>query len=986
MALFSGDASCTPRPSSPQAEGPAGRASPVAEIRGQTPLFLPDPDSSTRASSPEAEAPPAADFISHEDEDANDTDDPLPIPSDVARYFDLDAQDADSEDDEPETPADKAFIDDAPLGDGPSRPRRAPVFRFDDNDAEQMVAEIVERSRKSRGLGASAAGTALGADMEGALNRLQNLPSLDDPELYSVKVLPGTEFSFLIWLYGLVPNEAEHPDLVSAFHRPDAPGVVYVETHKQKTLYCAVHNQLGVRVLDIVPVAERAKLLDLPDPGPRLGWGRIVAKGRYEGDLVLITRVDYGLVVPRIKPVEDEQEDATRVFRQAMPAASRKARPAPKLFYTSQEALNSPTIMGRVTLGNQINKEVLYGSGCFLDGLLLVQLSASELDQGNVRPTEAELDFFRQVHIPEVDFRDNRFPTLALAEGDRFVTKSLGVERTSGYILAIRQVGSQRMAACRQRFNGTQPLAKQHVEHYLPVRSLDHHILRIPRELELLNRVIVVDGDSEVGQLGRVIDIVLDGMVTFEPIESPPAKSNDKSGVLSTGPNGPVSCPMAHLSICFQCGDWVEVRRGPHAQRKGFIIGLRTGGVAEVYDPNRSKFNALTLETISYDHGDLIRDPKQTPDINVVTSQKVDPYFVMPTHSLKFAYRVEKTLADWGAMMPEAGKHVTKTLTNDPILMKVVASNMAQKDKTMRDFITKHVYTGKGFEGRKVTVRGGKKVFKGNSYKGRHGSVVGGFLAAQKAPNKNSRDWESPEMQLEGTQTIVQVAIEHLEDRHTRMPLVQTAYVEWEGPLRDRTPSLEPSSSPIWTGPDVPRNPAEQRALDAASAESNGQWLSQIEVVEKRVDIVVDTSIITPYWMANWSQATTNAHGESGYVIIPPNFKYDKKKATAKMGFPSRNVGVPVNNLRPQRTMFEQHIHAGRESIAAVEVRVIIIGPDVNGDKTHLGEYAQTMPSEHADVHKINLTDVNPMANDCGDEGGVCIDVSGDQQQPRLFL
>jgi hypothetical protein len=62
--------------------------------------------SSTRASSPEAEAPPTADFISHEDKDGED-DNPLPIPSDIARYFDLDAQDADSEEDEPETPADK---------------------------------------------------------------------------------------------------------------------------------------------------------------------------------------------------------------------------------------------------------------------------------------------------------------------------------------------------------------------------------------------------------------------------------------------------------------------------------------------------------------------------------------------------------------------------------------------------------------------------------------------------------------------------------------------------------------------------------------------------------------------------------------------------------------------------------------------------------------------------------------------------------------
>jgi hypothetical protein len=56
--------------------------------------------------------------------------------------------------------------------------------------------------------------------------------------------------------------------------------------------------------------------------------------------------------------------------------------------------------------------------------------------------------------------------------------------------------------------------------------------------------------------------------------------------------------------------------------------------------------------------------------------------------------------------------------------------------------------------------------------------------------------------------------------------------------------------------------------------------------------------------------------------------------------------------------MYDLHIHEGRESIAAVEVRVIIIGPDVNGDKTHLGEYAQTMPSKHADPNRVNLTDV----------------------------
>jgi hypothetical protein len=237
-----------------------------------------------------------------------------------------------------------------------------------------MAAEIVEHSCKSRGLAASAAGTHFRAQIEGALNRLQILPSLDDPELYSVKVLPGTEFSFLLWLYGLIPNEAEHPDLVSAFHCPDIPGVVYVETKKPKMLYWAVCNQRGVCILAIVPVRERPMLLNLPDPGPHLGWGRIVDKGRYGGDLVLITWVDYGLVVPRIKPVEDKQEDAMRAICQVKPGGSRKVRPAPKLFYTSEQVFNSPTIMGRVMAGNLINKEVLYGNWCFLDGGLSTQM------------------------------------------------------------------------------------------------------------------------------------------------------------------------------------------------------------------------------------------------------------------------------------------------------------------------------------------------------------------------------------------------------------------------------------------------------------------------------------------------------------------------------------------------------------------------------------------------------------------------------------
>jgi hypothetical protein len=66
--------------------------------------------SSTHASAPEAEAPPATDFIRWEEDD-EEHDDHRIIPSDFAKFFDLDAQDADSEEDEPEMPADKGMPD-----------------------------------------------------------------------------------------------------------------------------------------------------------------------------------------------------------------------------------------------------------------------------------------------------------------------------------------------------------------------------------------------------------------------------------------------------------------------------------------------------------------------------------------------------------------------------------------------------------------------------------------------------------------------------------------------------------------------------------------------------------------------------------------------------------------------------------------------------------------------------------------------------------
>ncbi|KAK7014653.1 hypothetical protein R3P38DRAFT_2366061, partial [Favolaschia claudopus] len=132
--------------------------------------------------------------------------------------------------------------------------------------------------------------------------------------------------------------------------------------------------------------------------------------------------------------------------------------------------------------------------------------------------------------------------------------------------------------------------------------------------------------------------------------------------------------------------------------------------------------------------------------------------------------------------------------------------------------------------------------------------------------------------------------------------------------------------------------------VSPTAAEQFGTWLCQPALAGKRLDVQVDVSVVPAHWAQKWPKKLASSHGETGYVVMKQSFDPKRKKALAKIGVMASNLHCPVENLKPMRTLFVPHIHAGRESISERAVRVVVIGPDVAGNNQHLGQYARVMP------------------------------------------
>ncbi|KAJ6459816.1 hypothetical protein C8R47DRAFT_1226508 [Mycena vitilis] len=394
-----------------------------AVSRDKTPLFLPSP-SPSRAHSPlrppiwptSPEAHPEADFFEDEDLREEDSD---PVPLDVGVFFDLSALDADSDEEEDEeTLADPAFINDYDDDEPPrvGSPNDGDDLSDDsDADAHAMASDVVRRHRElhNHRRRRDFEHADVEADCPTALRQAAVVPCIDDPELYSVVVPRGRELGVVSWVLEIIPRQATTKylgDLVSTFDRSGESGCVYIETKQRHSLEKVIRNQVGVYVECLIPIDERAALLNVYNPAHHIGWARLKSStshlSEYDGDLALIYRDRRALVVPRLpknNPVASEQ-----LLRAKSHTAKQEAKSSPRLFGTSHNVRGR--VVDRRGLAVENNQTHHHKGGPTVPPFHCPS------------PSQAEIDLFRPVIVREVGLPDHTFPALAISEEDRVIT------------------------------------------------------------------------------------------------------------------------------------------------------------------------------------------------------------------------------------------------------------------------------------------------------------------------------------------------------------------------------------------------------------------------------------------------------------------------------------------------------------------------------------------------------------------------------------
>ncbi|KAJ7018162.1 hypothetical protein C8F04DRAFT_1329361 [Mycena alexandri] len=915
----------------------------------------------------EATPPPGHDFPVQEDTDQEDDDEEaeervaprVRIPARLARFLDLEAQDADGdEEEEEEIVNDRGFIDDSPHNDQAGPSTLPPPLPSNFDDAEIRFAHPLKKTI-------------------GDVN-LDLLPTIDDPELYRVLVGRGREYGFLTWLLKLA-EDGYNTHVRTAFTRPDTPGTVFVEVTSGKSLDWALKNQ-RIRCGQLVPLNERRALLKMPPvEDTDNGWCRIAKPRnqknpdfkRYAGDLAIHSGSDV-TVVPRLKRCQDN--------------AARLDRPPQRLFQAERvkDAVSSVKYSenGRWC---KYHGQIFGTTGglLFLSDVTVVKCTAPATDE--------EIEFFRPSH-QLVKFPDAAAKrSLAIAAGDlvvvpdgaraKYIRGRKEIEKDAGGVWEDGTVGVV-VRCCRVEgarfalvqvdypYNGTagvdetgvlerpgphpakrQALDCKHLDNmfasatpnpppaarpppfWISTDFLCHHLLRIPRMLAHNDRVHVVKHHSSedvLGVVGRVLSIDTDRedkrmlTVTLQPLAPPvldgPAEDNE--------PNSRRACQATgvyhRVVLRRRCRNFqfYDNARSPYgsSQASGKIVHLKE--TKEKTDENVSESGGGGGGQRAWNNG---YGPHQPPQI---------------------CQCGQGTAADYAAGLSGSGLKETSTYW----------------DRKMRTYFSKLFHSGKEFSGRDVTVvskhdlkgRQGRVMgwsFPARPYKN-HKNYVTSYKLAQElllAEGAQSRQPDNNKMLFEGVKIQVQLARSGYE-AGTGLPLSQAVLVpiHWQrtAPVRAQTPPPDPprSRTELWTGPDPQETPVQKAAAEAKKKEEDGSWLAEVEFRGKRIDVVLNTMSYSASHAKKWAERNTKNHGVDGWVCLDVDSLVGKKKLSVRTSPFGHPVNVPPENLRPARTMKQVSVNPSTTSIADESTRVIIIGPDHERSTAHRGRYARTMP------------------------------------------
>ncbi|KAJ7156583.1 hypothetical protein C8R43DRAFT_949427 [Mycena crocata] len=523
----------------------------------------------------------------------------------------------------------------------------------------------------------------------------------------------------------------------------------------------------------------------------------------------------------------------------------------------------------------------------------------------------------------------------ALAEGDLVVGKKDDLPRWTGTILMMHDVkerGRLILVSWRMVFSiddTPQSLSPAQMikrkGRVLNYHQLVRHPLDPSPDLQIGDRVKVIAGQKYRGIVGRVVLLSRRVFVRYS--------ANEDYNVIEV--------PYDHLHRIFRLSDEVEILRGELVVEvdglrepvPALVVGVFWGGsVLDVLvnKPQRQSKAVEQLDTFRLNNEQLVR--VRSKDIGGAAA-----------------------LLAQGMTPADLDKLVEAAFDKDEL-----------RHQQHRDRVNGMMYTGTPWRNREILiVRGGCQ--------GQQAVVIDYHDTAERRTqqaealaNVHSRS-EVPDLDgagimftvhLDMSNTRFQVKIEDCVDRLTLVPLVRAAAIEPEllaayttyrdppappPPPRFATPPPPPGaqSEELWTGPPDPSDPSLSVPWATELAmEDNSNWLCIAGLAGKRVEVRITGLKTLTAKKLQTAARYCNLEGRVGDVL--PEF------AITKGSLSSQKVHVYLTDN--WATLVAMCLKPIRESphgrsLCTYKERVVIIGPNIDGDHVGLGQYAQTMPN-----------------------------------------
>ncbi|KAJ7204418.1 hypothetical protein GGX14DRAFT_569529 [Mycena pura] len=874
------------------------------------------------------------------------------IPKRVLRLLDLEAQQDsdtdDDDDDEREVPG--VFIDDEPDHD------LVVPYEFPFRDAER--ATVGEDADFLRALAASFEEDAQD-ERERALrgrevdDDVSHIPPMINPPLHTFYISSHWEHRLVDFMGTL--------DGVALVGTPGPSSrLVFFETTELGAVANAVRSWMWAHRVwfrgpqEISPF-EVAPLLNIPlCSDPDLSdrryadvrysrFGRLkssVMGGLYLNDLVFVDqpRYDRIWVVPRFHLAPPVLSTPSHSFAPA--GHTKQSRPPRRLLDIAELKRERPDVQLEFAARGT---RCLWGSRLFdlPSGLEILPLSLKHVTE-RVRPSEDEVDLFMASNCGDINALFIG-PSFALQEGDRVLVMD-ELSRfcgDGGKIVAIFErrddVNRVRMAVILR------PEDTVETRFFVrPVSSLRLHILSWPRAANVGDRVVVVAGSGFRGYSGRIFEFPTPATIRFESLE-PETLELDVS--------------LRHVRLDFRRGDVVRVVRGEHKDKIGLIVALHLAGDVELYVCDAAQINKCLRPSFMTAGTEFSAKNRQAcTDAGVDFGAEEQATIRVPTHDVAFVpldnsgFQLPGISSEWAHRSVQSRRAAAMAL-----------------DRIRHRWELDLMRTGRFVIGMFVRIIGK------HHKKGQFG-VIQDYRRVVPAPcgdgllNRDA-DWGDIRkdvrisVRMDGSYLVEDLTLDNVVERDSGLAVLMALLLrEFRKvkPFEQEVQELrEPSPTPLQVS-DL--TDAEVRALSGPTisptvspldiGDTTGVWLTHPNLVGKRIDVRVE-GLDFLYNLAKLPNVgnkigpkVTKVAGLCGYLrpfsrAVPAR---ETGSFTLRFLAQGKDASVPVVALRPLRATPVPGQMGAVSCISARQCRVIVIGPDVSGDRTRIGEYAETIP------------------------------------------